>query len=370
MTKKNTSLNKVAATALIPALALGIFTAPAMAFGAFTTNVDVENTNDSYVENTFSVRANTGDNTANGGKGRTGGKSGNSGSNAGDGGAGGDGGDGGEAYSEGGAAYAQSGYGANAGDGGAGGDTGDTGMGGNGGNGGAGGEISTGDAFATVLIDSNVNDNFTEVTIDDDCECDRYDEAFESADSYYQRNLATWTQDADEWFHDGLLSENSGSSYDEESASDDLVEDSHWEMYTKTYVPVETNVNVRNDNIDTEYNSGEVEAETGNNTTNGGKGGKGGMSGTSGNNAGDGAEGGDGGDGGDAASFAWDGEDPAFAFDGGAGGDGAEGGNTGSTGDAGDAGHGAEGGVIVTGLADSYVSVVRVANRNVTRITR
>ena len=345
MTTKNSSLNKVAATALIPALALGIFTAPAMAFGAFTTNVDVDNTNDSVVENTFTVRANTGDGAE-----------------------GGDGGDGGDAYSEGDSAYAESGYGANGGNGGMGGNTGDTGNGGRGGNGGMGGHITTGDAFATVLIDSNVNDNLTEVTLSPEEAV--FDEAFESAHTYYERNLATWAQESDEWFHDGIVSDDGGSSYNEESTSDDLVDDSHWETYTKTYVPVETNVDVNNDNTDTEINSGEVEAETGNNTTNGGDGEEGGESGTSGEDAGDGAEGGDGGDGGDATSYAWDGEDPAFAFDGGAGGDGAEGGDTGSTGDAGDAGHGAEGGVIVTGLADSYASVVRVANRNVTRITR
>jgi len=73
--------------------------------------------------------------------------------------------------------------------------------------------------------------------------------------------------------------------------------------------------------------------------------------------------------GGDALADSW-GEASAIAHDGGAGGVGAEGGDTGATGDAGDAGHGAEGGVIVTGLADSYASVVRVANRNVTRIVR
>ncbi|KKS38153.1 MAG: hypothetical protein UU98_C0008G0013 [Parcubacteria group bacterium GW2011_GWD2_42_14] len=367
MTTKK-SLNKVAATALIPALALGIFTAPAMAFGAFTTNVDVDNTNDSYVENTFSVRANTGDNTANGGMGRMGGRSGNSGSNAGDGGEAGDGGDGGDATAgDGAAALAESGYGAQGGNGGMGGNTGDTGNGGNGGNGGMGGSITTGDAFATVLIDSDINDNLTEVTITP--ESDMYDEAFESADNYYERHLAEWSQESDEWATDGLLTDTSGSSFEEESSSDDLIDDNHWEMYTKTYVPVETNVDVNNDNSDEEYNSGEVEAETGNNTTNGGDGEEGGESGTSGEDAGDGGDGGEGGEGGDADADGW-GDAMATAHDGGAGGDGAEGGDTGSTGDAGDAGHGAEGGVIVTGLADSYASVVRVANRNVTRITR
>ena len=281
---------------------------------------------------------------------------------------GGNGGMGGSATAlDGAAAYAESGYGAEGGDGGMGGDTGDTGVGGRGGNGGMGGHITTGNAYATALIDTDVNDNLTEVTLSPEEAV--FDEVFESADTYYERNLATWSQDSEEWFHDGLLTEDSGSSYNEESTSDDLVDDSHWELYTKTYVPVETNVNVNNVNADTELNSGDVHAETGNNTTDGGDGEEGGDSGESGDSAGEGGDGGEGGMGGDALADSW-GEASAIAHDGGAGGVGAEGGDTGATGDAGDAGHGAEGGVIVTGLADSYASVVRVANRNVTRIVR
>lgn len=379
MTNKNSILGKVIALAILPALALGMFAAPAMAFafgsfGGVMTVIDVANVNTAGVVNAISVKSDTGDNTANGGDGAEGGDSGDSGDNAGE---GGEGGDGGEADANGGdEAYAESGFG---GDGGYGGNTGNTGNTGAGGDGGLGGQIATGDAFASVAIGNDINSNDTMITIDDNCECDRYNEYYEAADKYFERNRESWSLETSEgdnndWFRN--WNNDDESQYSEESSSDSLVKDSHWEVYTKTYVPVTTIVGVDNINSGFVVNTGDVEAETGGNTANGGDGDEAGDSGDSGDDAGVGGEAGDGGEAeADASSndhFAWwnnndDAEATAIAYD---GGDGGDGGDTGTTGNTGAGGDGAEGGLIVTGQADSLAAVVNVMNRNVTRIVR
>ncbi len=374
MITANTLVNKTAVVAMLPALAMGLFATPAMAMQdgpiimppfyedeGVTTIVNVTNVNSAAVVNAFDVSANTGDNVANGGDGDDGGNSGDSGEFAGNGGDAGDGGDGGDATSRRGGNYSEGGAGAEGGNGGVGGNTGATGDAGDGGNGGNGGQIVTGDATASVAISNDVNTNDTDISVEYDCaECAAYDEYYAEADTYYETHHDSQNDVYDE--------ECCGVHEDNSSESDSTEGGSHWEVYTKSFVPVTTVLNVTNLNDATVMNAGSIEAETGDNIANGGDGEDGGNSGDSGDEAGNGGDGADGGNGGDANAAGCSGT--AVAGDGETGGNGARGGNTGATGDAGNGGNGGNGGVIVTGKADVLAAVVNVVNRSVTRIVR
>ncbi len=406
-------IGRTAVLALLPTLALGLFMAPAMASAdgnrggsrdGITTEVEVTNVNNAAVVNAFSVRSDTGGNTANGGDGGESGDTGDSGDGAGSGGSGGDGGDGGNASARSGdLSYADSGAGARGGTGGDGGNTGNTGASGDTGDGGDGGRITTGNAISTLTVQNDVNSNRTTVEISNDCdECAPYNEYYMAADAYYQANHRSASSYEDlggsgSEAYDGR-GETSSSSYVDRgesgasSESGSMTGESSWVMYSKEYVPVRTEVEVENVNNGFVLNMGSVESETGDNAADGGDGGESGTTGDSGSGAGSGGSGGIGGDGGNARALTSDddggrdlcfdrrsgcGDDDdgdgmaiAIADDGGAGATGGEGGNTGNTGASGDTGTGGSGGVVVTGIADSLAGVVNVTNRNVTRIVR
>lgn len=455
MAMTKTIAGKALAGVLLPAVALGLFASPALAYqqSGDTTNVVVTNSNNAAVSNSVVTSANTGGNQANGGKGGKGGNSGDSGSFAGNGGNGGYGGEGGDAGNgaKGGnggdadvdgdnggnhgcgnghdwkkswnddddhdwnncgdddddAGEAYGGFGGDGGNGGMGGEggdgamggeggnTGDTGNGGNGGAGGDGGSILTGDAYVEVNIANAVNTNDTDVEIED-CGCDKYNEYFESADNYYEKYFnkegrgdrghghKSWGDDDDDDHHG-----NGGNGGIESYESDE----SHWEKYSKKYVPVTTNVVVDNENNAAVSNGVSTGADTGNNVADGAKGGKGGTSGASGSFAGNGGEGGNGGAAGDGSNGGKGGHGGDADVDGGNGGvavggdagfggngdeggngghgdQGGNGGNTGATGDAGEGGEGGDGGVIVTGYADMRANIANVINSNITRIKK
>jgi len=371
MTKiKNTFTGKLATSMLLPALALGIFTAPAAAFAmpqhneGVTTDIDVVNTNSAMVINAFNVEANTGDNRAEGGNGGDAGDTGDSGSGAGDGGnavaSGSD--DSNDRYTR---DYRNndSDSAATAGNGG---DTGNTGSSGNGGTGGDGGLIATGNAYTTLTIGNDINSNDTTVLVNNDCGCAQYDESFMYADSYYERNRESTESDSNDrsqTFRDDRHDDGS-----ESSQSDQVIEEGHWVMYTKEFVPVTTRVDVENQNEAMVMNLGSVEANTGDNDVDGGNAGDAGDTGDSGSGAGDGGS----------ILASSDSEDHHFTRDysdrSSESRDGTatagDGGDTGTSGSSGDGGTGGDGGVIVTGLADSFAAVVNVTNRNVTRVVR
>lgn len=370
MINTHTTVGKVAALAMLPSLTLGIFAVPALAYemgpaAGITTVITTANVNSAVVSNSIKVKADTGDNTSNGGSGAAGGNTGSSGSHAGDGGLGGNGGSAAaeEGYAEGGAG----GFGA------AGGNTGSTGAAGAGGDGAEGGSIDSGNATAGAVISNTVNFNVTEVELPADCDCAQYNEYYEAADSYYETHQS-----------EARTSENRGhrrgASSESEAADASEVGETHWEVYSKEFVPVTTVITTINANEALVANEGEVKADTGDNTTDGGDGAEGGTSGDSGSYAGDGGTGGTGGDAtvedNDPRVFGHrrgDRDDNEGTAIGGAAADGATGGDTGDTGAAGNGGTGGTGGVVVTGHANSALGLenfVNINNLKVTRIVR
>lgn len=271
--------------------------------GAFAdTNVSVTNISSATVGNTAVVTANTGYNVAEGGESGAGGA--------------------------GGAALGGF-FGMNLG-----GDGGDSGMGG------SGGVIVTGDALASSLIVNDVNSSDTTVEILD-CGCEpAYNETLETwyAQGWHKESDGTW-----HWYGYDY-------GYGDDHESEGTYEED-WSLWTKTYVPVDTNVSVTNITSANVGNTAVVDANTGNNVA-------------------DGDDSGAGGNGGNAESTG------GFPFpllyelwEGGYGYDyGYFGGNI--AGNGGMSGDGGVGGTIATGDSVSVSEIANVVNESMTRILK
>lgn len=376
------------ALSVLPALSVGVFAAPTLAYvpSGDVTTVVVSNSNSAAVLNVVSSSANTGYNVANGGKGGKGGSSSNydtTGGNGGSADADADTGNGGDAEgSQGIVIGGDSGSADALALGGNGGDADASSNGGNGGAGGDGGMIATGDASSVVAIQNDVNSNDVDVEVED-CGCDKFNETAESADEFAAHEssfeLDKESEESGYGWHRG--GDEESLHIEKEHAS---VAESHWAKYTKTYVPVVTTVVVDNENNGQVANVVGSEANTGDNVADGNDGGKGGSSDNMETAAGNGGEAdadADTGNGGDAESVSFgyshfhhgsSNDDPIGGTSGDAVSTAVAGNGADATADStgGNGGAGGNGGVIVTGYAESLNAIITVANRNVVRIKR
>lgn len=262
MVTANTVVGKAAALAMLPALTLGLFAAPANAQEAVNTFVGVNNFSVAATTNMVGSLANTGGNVVMSSSASVGGNSGSSAAIAGPTTAlaesdadvnveaeGEDGEDSeveaeGEAWADGDATATGSATSAT----------------GNGGNGGTATNITTlmtGDATSEVAIDGGVNSTEIDITVEDDC-CDRYNEYYESAsmyyDSYYLDEESEYEAEGDgeveeEWSKEEGSTEKGG----------------EWESYSKEYVPANTTILVGNVDMSETVNLVMSGADTGNN---------------------------------------------------------------------------------------------------------
>jgi hypothetical protein len=249
MVKANTTLGKVAAIAMLPALTFGMFAMPADASyhnkGA-TTFVGVSNTSVAYTTNMVASGANTGGNIIMGTSASVGGDSGssaavsgpvNASSNVdGDVKVKGEGEDKSEVEVEGevdidnettahGSALSASGNGGSAGKA----VTVNT--------------LTTGDAVSEVVIAGAQNRTEIDIAVEDDCACDRYNEYYENASKYYE---SKYKNEESEYEKDGKYGDIEEEYKLKEGST---VKESDWEVYTKTYVPVKTTIMVENTEV-------------------------------------------------------------------------------------------------------------------------
>jgi hypothetical protein len=265
MVTANTTLGKVVAIAMLPALTLGLFAAPADASyyskGA-GTSVSVNNMSAAFTLNQVASGANTGGNVVVSSSASVGGDSGNSAAVSGpvtassnvdgDVKVEGEGEDYADVEVEGevdldnvttahGSATSASGNGGSAGKA----VTVNT--------------LSTGDAVSEVVIAGAQNHTEINIAVEDDCECDRYNEYYESASKYYESNYKNEESEYEEDGKDGDIEEE----YELEEGS--TVKEGDWEVYTKTYVPVKTTIVVNNVEVSETVNVAFSGADSGNN---------------------------------------------------------------------------------------------------------
>ncbi len=260
MVTANTVLGKAAALAMLPALTLGLFAAPASAQEPINTFVGVSNFSVSNTVNMVGSSANSGGNAVVSTSASVGGNSGSSAAIAGPTTALADSdadvdveaeGEEGEVEAEG-EAYAD-------------GDADATGSATSAtGNGGAGGSatnittLMTGNATSEVVIEGAQNSTEIDIDAEDNCDCDRYNEYYESASMYYERhNLDEESEYEAEG--DGEVEEE----WSKEESSTEM--GGEWESYSKEYVPVNTTILVGNMELDETANFVMSGADSGNN---------------------------------------------------------------------------------------------------------
>ncbi|MBP9750073.1 MAG: hypothetical protein KBD21_05085 [Candidatus Pacebacteria bacterium] len=260
MVTANTVLGKAAALAMLPALTLGLFAAPASAQVGVNTFVGVSNFSSANTTNMVGSVANSGGNMVVSTTASVGGNSGSSAAVAGPTTALADSdadvdvdadGEEGEVEAEG-EAYAD-------------GDAHATGSATSGtGNGGAGGTatnvttLMTGNATSEVVIEGAQNSTEIDIAVADDCDCDRYNEYYESASQYYASNYLDEESEYE--------AEDRGEVEEEWSKEEGSTEKgSDWESYSKEYVPVSTMILVGNVELSDTVNIALSGADSGSN---------------------------------------------------------------------------------------------------------
>jgi hypothetical protein len=118
-------------------------------------------------------------------------------------------------------------------------------------------ELVTGDAVSEVVIAGAQNHTEIDIAVEDDCECDRYNEYYENASKYYESNYKD-EESKYEGEEDGDVEE------DYELKEGSTVKEGDWEVYTKTFVPVKTTIMVENNEMSLSKNVVTSDADSGN----------------------------------------------------------------------------------------------------------